>query len=162
MSGNCMLGTVCYAQIMPMVLLGVGDAIIQLALYTGFTYIVPEKYFGIAFGVLVSFQSLGMVFGTLICGEILGINTTKMDINLDNLSLIYVCIAAIGIIISSYLCDYDEKTKGNLNVAILEDVESQNISEKDEKSLSENFTIKVSAIDRSIFKSQSYLHKSQR
>lgn len=38
-----------------MVLLGVGDAIIVLALSTGFTYVVPEKYFGVAFGVLVSF-----------------------------------------------------------------------------------------------------------
>jgi hypothetical protein len=38
-----------------MVLFGVGDAIIQLALYTGFSYVVPEKYFGVAFGVLVSF-----------------------------------------------------------------------------------------------------------
>lgn len=65
-----------------------------------------------------------MVFGTLICGRILGVKTKVMDTNLDNLSMIYVCLAAVGIIISTYLCAYDEKTRGNLNVAIQEEVES--------------------------------------
>lgn len=30
----------CYAQLMPMVLLGVGDSIVSLAILTGFTYVI--------------------------------------------------------------------------------------------------------------------------
>jgi hypothetical protein len=37
------------------VLLGIGNTIIQIALYTGFTHIVEERYFTIAFAVVFSF-----------------------------------------------------------------------------------------------------------
>lgn len=89
-----------------------------------------------------------MVVGTLILGYVLGLKTTKMDINLDNLNTIYVCLAALGILVSTYLCAYDEKTKGNLNAATFEDMQSEQLSEQDERSLSEKIPIRVSALDR--------------
>jgi hypothetical protein len=45
----------CYIQLMPMILLGIGDSILALALLTGFPYVVSEWYFGLAFGVTVAF-----------------------------------------------------------------------------------------------------------
>jgi hypothetical protein len=89
-----------------------------------------------------------MVVGTLILGYVLGVKTTKMDINLDNLNTIYVCLAAVGILVSTYLCAYDEKTKGNLNVATFDDMQSDQLSEQDERSLSEKIPIRVTALDR--------------
>ena len=85
MLGQCSPNSICYAQYMPMILLGVGDCVIQIALYTGFTYVVPEKSFNIAFGVLTAFQSVGMVCGTIITGLVLSEQQT-LNLGLEELN----------------------------------------------------------------------------
>jgi hypothetical protein len=65
---NCQVGEKCFFSSVPMGLLGIGSTIVQLTLYTGFSYVVREKYFGVAFGVLMGIVNLGVLVGCLVMG----------------------------------------------------------------------------------------------
>jgi MFS family permease len=107
-----------YSKVAPLVLIGVGDTLIQLALYTGFAIEVSERYFGMAFGILLAFQSLGTVVGTFLCGLLLTFETqAQFSFYISQLMLIYICCSAIGLLVSAFLLVHDELTKGNLNIA---------------------------------------------
>jgi hypothetical protein len=67
---ECEEGTVCYYSILPMVLIGLGNCILQLTLLCAFTYSVQEKYYGTAFGLLVAMQNMGLLVGSFSVGLI--------------------------------------------------------------------------------------------
>jgi len=48
-----------------------GSTIISLTMYPSVNYIVKEKYFGTAFGILQSISNIGSSIGPLIIGDIL-------------------------------------------------------------------------------------------
>lgn len=49
---SCPFDDKCYEGIFPMSLLGIASTLINLTMYTSIIYIVPEKHYGIAFGIL--------------------------------------------------------------------------------------------------------------
>ena len=65
---NCQVGEKCFSSSIPMSMLGVGSTIVQLTLYTGFSYVVRENHFGVAFGVLMAVVNLGVLLGCLVVG----------------------------------------------------------------------------------------------
>lgn len=62
-----------------MTLVGMSDTIIQITLFPAINYIVKEKYFGTAYGILQTACNLGMIIGSLLVGYILNIANGKED-----------------------------------------------------------------------------------
>lgn len=77
--GNCEPNDKCYEGIFPMSLIGMSSTIITLTMYPSVNYIVKEKYFGTAFGILQALSNFGSTIGPLIIGDILdsGINSPQ-------------------------------------------------------------------------------------
>ena len=69
----------CYEGIFPMTLIGMSNTIIQITLYPMINYIVKERYFGTAYGILETACNLGMMIGSVIVGFILNIANGKED-----------------------------------------------------------------------------------
>jgi MFS family permease len=69
----------CYEGIFPMTLVGMSTTIIQITLYPSVNYIVKERYFGTAYGILETAGNLGMILGSVIVGSILNIANGKED-----------------------------------------------------------------------------------
>jgi hypothetical protein len=59
---------------------------------------------------------MGMVIGTTVCGLVLSESDRTLNFSLEKLNSIYICLAALGMLISTYLCVQDELNKGCLNV----------------------------------------------
>lgn len=68
---ECNINDKCYEGIFPMSLIGMGSTIISLTMYPSVNYIVKEKYFGTAFGILQALSNVGSTIGPLIIGDIL-------------------------------------------------------------------------------------------
>jgi MFS family permease len=51
-TGACKDGQVCYEGVFPVILMGITFVIVQLSLYSGIQFIVPEKNWGTAYGLL--------------------------------------------------------------------------------------------------------------
>ncbi len=62
-----------------MTLVGMSDTIILITLFPSINYIVKEKYFGTAYGILETGCNLGMIIGSLLIGYILNIANGKED-----------------------------------------------------------------------------------
>jgi MFS family permease len=62
----------CYEGIFPMTLIGLANTMIQLTLYPQVNYLVREKYFGTAYGIIEAFCNVGLFLGPLIIAKILG------------------------------------------------------------------------------------------
>jgi MFS family permease len=60
-----------------MVLVGFANTMIQITLYPAINYIVKERYFGTAYGILETASNIGMIIGSLAIGEILNIEKGK-------------------------------------------------------------------------------------
>jgi MFS family permease len=69
----------CYEGILPMSLVGLANMLIQITLYPAVNYIVKERYFGTAYGILETACNLGMILGSVIVGLILNIANGKED-----------------------------------------------------------------------------------
>lgn len=48
----CKDGQVCYEGIFPVILMGITFVIVQVTIYSGVQFIVPEKHLGTAYGLL--------------------------------------------------------------------------------------------------------------
>lgn len=68
---ECEKGDKCYEGIFPMTLIGMASTIINLTMYPSVNYIIKEKYFGTAFGILTAVGNIGAFAGPLIIGDIL-------------------------------------------------------------------------------------------
>lgn len=61
----------CYQGIFPMSLIGIASTIIQLTMYVCVNYIIKEKHYGTAYGILQAVGNLGLTLGSLLIGGIL-------------------------------------------------------------------------------------------
>lgn len=79
-----------------------------------------------------------MVLGTIVAGLVLS-EKQNLDLDLKELNTIYVCLAAVGMLISTYLCVQDELGKGFLNVVtVINEQDSDYFQASDEQSMAEN------------------------
>ena len=53
-----------------MTLIGIASTLINLTMYTSVIYIVPEKHYGLAFGILQAISNIGIIIGSLLIGYI--------------------------------------------------------------------------------------------
>lgn len=60
-----------YLGVIAVCLITAASIIIQLTMYTSINYIVKEKYFGLAYGILQSINNLGITLGALIVSYLL-------------------------------------------------------------------------------------------
>ena len=67
----CRQGDKCYEGIFPMCLLGISYTIIQLTLYPLVNYLIKERHFGTAYGIIQSISNIGLFVGPLVIGDIL-------------------------------------------------------------------------------------------
>ena len=107
----------CYEGIFPMTLVGMSNTIIQITLYPVINYIVKEKYFGTAYGILETACNLGMIIGSLLIGLILNIANGKEDQETDLLQykqmhLTFIFIGLLGTLIAIALNIYDRSSAG--------------------------------------------------
>lgn len=63
-----------------MSLIGMAYTIISLTLYPSVNYIVKERYFGTAYGIIEAVGNIGLFFGPLIIGAILDKNKNEDEI----------------------------------------------------------------------------------
>ena len=61
----------CYGGITPIVLISLANTMIQLTLYPQVNYLVKEKYFGTAYGIIESACNLGLFAGSFFISLIL-------------------------------------------------------------------------------------------
>ena len=61
----------CTTGMAPMIMVGFANTLIHLSLYPTVNYIVKEKYFGTAYGLVESASNVGYLIGSLALGDIL-------------------------------------------------------------------------------------------
>ena len=74
---SCPADDKCYEGIFPMTLIGMASTMINLTLYPSINYLIKEKYFGTAYGIIESLSNVGLFIGPLVIGDIL--NTDISD-----------------------------------------------------------------------------------
>ena len=80
---ECKATDKCYEGILPMGLIGMSTTIIQLTMYTSVNYIIPEKYFGTAYGILQAISNVGTTIGSLVIGNILDTDSVNEQISIN-------------------------------------------------------------------------------
>ena len=105
-----------------MSLIGVSTTIIQITMYVAVNYIVPEKLYGTAYGILQSIGNIGNSVGPIIIGSILD-SSNPEEIFLRQYNLVHIILmgfSIIGIVVSLLLLCYDVSHKGILNSVVQE------------------------------------------
>lgn len=98
-----------------MSLIGMGSTIIQISLYPSVNYLVKEKYFGTAYGLLQSIENLGLAIGPLIIGDLLDSDASPHSVhaishyNYVHFTLMILCL--LGTFLAIILNVYDSKNK---------------------------------------------------
>jgi hypothetical protein len=113
-----------------MTLIGMASTMINLTLYPSINYLIKEKYFGTAYGIIESLSNVGLFIGPLVIGDILNtdiINETENQ-NIEQYHTVHILLfilALIALIISICLNLYDKSKRGKnvLNTVITFDEE---------------------------------------
>ena len=96
--------------------LGIGYTFNSLTLYTGLNYLIKEKNFGTAFGILQSFQNLGLTVGPLAIGGILGPN--RPTAGMGDYTWVHIFLATIlgiGMVLIFIVNIYDKYGRNVVN-----------------------------------------------
>ena len=107
-----------------MSLLGMAYTMIQLTLYPAVNYIVKEKHFGTAYGIIESMSNIGLFVGPLLIGSILecDMKNQSESVNISQYHQMHffllVC-SLLAIILSVILNIYDQSDKGVLNTVVM-------------------------------------------
>eukprot|EP00347_Sterkiella_histriomuscorum_P010927 403374398 len=137
----------CYEGIFPMSLIGMASTIISLTMYPSVNYIVKEKYFGTAFGILQALGNIGSTIGPLIIGDILDQGVSQnpnhhSQVRLSQFSTLHIyllILSLIGCILAVVMNFYDLNGKNIMNAVVQAD--DDNFS-TDHDSLSSQSSIK--------------------
>lgn len=62
-----------------MTLIGMANTMISLSLYPQVNYLVREKYFGTAYGIIECCCNVGLLIGSLVIGDILNSNREESE-----------------------------------------------------------------------------------
>jgi len=140
---QCPVTEQCFTSAWPMVLLGVGGTIITLTLYTSFSYVVAEKYYGTAFGILLTFSNAGVLIGCLMVGKVVD-ESSGLRVMFGTLHLTLLVTSTLGMILSVALCYYDEVHEGVLNAVMrLNDSNFTEVTSQEQDEISEEEKDKV-------------------
>lgn len=63
-----------------MALIGLSSTLIQLSLYASVNYIVPEKHYGLAYGIMQALANIGQATGPILIGSLLDVETNRAEI----------------------------------------------------------------------------------
>lgn len=116
----------CYEGIFPMTLIGLSNTMIQLTLYPSVNYLVKERHFGTAYGIIESFCNVGLLIGSLSIGFILntnydwGVNEIVDLSEFKTVHIFLIILAVISIYLSIKVVRYDMSRQGKkvLNAVI--------------------------------------------
>jgi MFS family permease len=101
-----------------MSLVGISSTVISLTMYTSIIYLIPEKHYGVAYGILESIKNLGLSIGPLVIGTILDEEVVDASEFIDLYSSIHIVLlvlAAIGVVLSVLMLLVDANNKNILN-----------------------------------------------
>jgi MFS family permease len=105
-----------------MSLIGMGSTIVQLALYPTVNYLVKEKYFGTAYGILQAVSNTGLAIGPLIIGDLLDADSSPKNLtsisHFHSMHLFLLLLCLIGTILAIILNIYDYRNKQIMNTVI--------------------------------------------
>mmetsp|Transcript_26619 Transcript_26619/g.25684 ORF Transcript_26619/g.25684 Transcript_26619/m.25684 type:complete len:99 (+) Transcript_26619:265-561(+) len=98
-----------------MSLIGMASTLIELTLYTSINYIISEKYYGTAYGIVQAVGTCGHAVGSLILGYILDIDTLEGgEVNVaqyHKAHTVLMIASLFGIILTIVLNIYDYQNK---------------------------------------------------
>lgn len=110
---ECPVGETCKNVLIPIILISLSNMMIQLTLYPQVNYLVKEKYFGTAYGIIESSCNSGLFLGSLGISSILNNDTgradqEKLDIaQFDLVHSILLCLAFFSFVLSIILNLFD-------------------------------------------------------
>jgi len=113
-------GEKCFESIVPMINLAIGEAFVLITAFASFPYVVPERYFTMAFGLLLACSNLAFVISAFIVGQVLDASH-EVRVEFHSVYLTLLTFSIIGLAISLYLNYEDEKSRGILNAVIVRD-----------------------------------------
>jgi hypothetical protein len=96
-----------FLSLIPMVSLAMGEAFILTAAFAGFPYLVPERYFTMAFGLLLASSNLAYVLSAFILGTVLDASHI-VRVEYSSVYLTLLSFSAFGLACSIYLNYHDE------------------------------------------------------
>ena len=89
----------CYEGIFPMILIGFANTMVQLTLYPSVNYLVKEKYFGTAYGIIESATNIGMFVGSLLIGDILNTNYAESKhVDIEQYHWVHIMLIIISFV----------------------------------------------------------------
>ena len=102
---------VCYIELAPLILVGIGYSIYAAALWGSIPYVVEARTVGTAFGFCTAIQNTGMAIAPTIGGAIQDASADKMY-GYYWLSFFWVCLAIIGMGLNIWLYFEDIRHNG--------------------------------------------------
>ena len=101
-----------------MTLIGMSNTMIQLTLYPLINYLVKERHFGTAYGIIEAFCNLGQLIGSLVIGSILNtdlyINESE-SVDIEQFQVVHIfllVLALISIVLGIMVVRYDTSKNG--------------------------------------------------
>jgi MFS family permease len=106
----------CTTGMLPMIMVGFANTLIHLSLYPTVNYIVKEKYFGTAYGLVESATNVGYLFGSLALGDILnkdlGKEAEATDLEqFDMMHQVLFYLSLLGLCVALFMNYYDFKLR---------------------------------------------------
>jgi len=105
----------------PLILISIGASLIEITIYSSVSYLVLEKHYGAAWGILASINNFGLLVGALVFGIIVDNNSPdsfRMTVDFDILHAVLISCGAIGFVASLYLNFYVETYETILNAVV--------------------------------------------
>ena len=97
-----------------LVLIGVSYSLLVAALWSSIPYIVPANAVGTAYGITYMIQNMFLALFPWICGHFVPKKGNNDVSKLKYLSLVMICCALIGTLMSLFLYSYDIRHTGIL------------------------------------------------